>query len=51
MSGAQLDLNGRVTRRDNHQGVHGVRVEAWDAEHPSEHPLGVALTLSASTAA
>ncbi|MEW6374060.1 MAG: hypothetical protein AB1584_24365 [Pseudomonadota bacterium] len=37
-------LSGTVTRSDTHQGVHGLRVEAWDAEHPSDKPLGVATT-------
>ena len=44
MAIVQFELMGKVTRSDNQQGVHGVRVEAWDAEHTSERPLGVALT-------
>jgi hypothetical protein len=39
-----FELSGRVSRGDTGQGVHGVRVEAWDAKHPSERPLAVALT-------
>lgn len=38
------NLTGRITRSDTHQGVHGVRVEAWDAQSASERPLGIALT-------
>ena len=37
-------LGGTVTRSDTHQGVHGLRVEAWDADHPSDRPLAVATT-------
>jgi len=44
MATAQFELRGRVTRSDTQQGVHGVRVEAWDAEDPSTRPRGVALT-------
>lgn len=44
MAIARFELRGHVTRSDTQQGVHGVRVEAWDAKHASERPLGVALT-------
>lgn len=44
MAIAQFELNGKIARSDNQQGVHGVRVEAWDAKHTSERPLGVAIT-------
>lgn len=44
MAITQFELRGRVTRSDTEQGVHGVRVEAWDVDHASERPLGVALT-------
>lgn len=44
MATTQFELSGRVVRSDTQQGVHGVRVEAWDAEHPSKGLLGVALT-------
>jgi hypothetical protein len=44
MTLAQSYLTGRISRKDNQQGVHGVRVEAWDADRDSERPLGVAIT-------
>ena len=44
MATDRFELSGRITLSDTQQGVHGVRVEAWDAGHPSERPLGVALT-------
>jgi len=44
MATTQFELSGRVTRSDTQQGVHGVRVEAWDAEHSSKRRLGMTLT-------
>ena len=44
MAATHFKLTGRITRNDTQQGVHGRRVEAWDAEQSSERPLGVALT-------
>ena len=44
MANVHSELSGRITRNDNHQGVHGVRVEVWDADKPSDQPRGVALT-------
>lgn len=41
---SQFELKGRVILSDSQQGVHGLRVEVWDAEHASERPLGIALT-------
>src|SRR5215510_7078224 len=44
MATDQFVLRGRVTRSDTQNGVHGVRVEAWDVDHPSTRLLGVTLT-------
>lgn len=37
-------VRGRVTRKDTHQGVHGVRVEAWPAEGAADAPLAWTFT-------
>ena len=44
MSSSVFELRGRVTRSDNHTGVHGVRVEVWAAGREDNKPLGVVLT-------
>lgn len=37
-------LTGRITRKDTQQGIHGLRVEAFDAQCGADKPLGTALT-------
>jgi hypothetical protein len=37
-------VTGRVTRRDTHAGIHGLRVEAWDEDRSHDDSLGVDLT-------
>ena len=44
MAATHQALSGRITRNDNHQGIHGIRVEAWDATQAGDRPIGVALT-------
>ena len=44
MAATHFTLTGRITRNDNHQGVHGIRVEVWDAGQSTGCPRGVGLT-------
>lgn len=44
MAHKHRELSGTITRVDTQTGVHGLRVEAWDAENRCDQPLGVALT-------
>ena len=37
-------ISGRITRRDTHAGIHGLRVEAWDEDRRHDDYLGVDLT-------
>jgi hypothetical protein len=39
-----VELSGGITRSDSHQGVHGVRVKAWDAGKGSDPRRDIALT-------
>jgi hypothetical protein len=44
MPGSIYVITGRITRRDTHAGIHGLRVEAWDEDRCHDDYLGVDLT-------
>ena len=44
MPGPIYVITGRITRRDTHAGIHGLRVEAWDEDRSHDDYLGVDLT-------
>jgi hypothetical protein len=44
MSARLLHLSGRVTRKDNAQGVHGLYVEVWSADGKADKPLASGIT-------
>ncbi len=46
MSRSAHVVTGRVRRSDTHQGVHGLRVEAWDPDLSPDAPLGAGYTNS-----
>lgn len=44
MSARLLHLSGRITRKDNAQGVHGLYVEAWSPDAKRDKPLASGIT-------
>src|SRR5262245_13269723 len=44
MSARVFHLSGRITRKDNAQGVHGLYVEVWSADAKGEKPLANGIT-------